>query len=245
MTRLSARLVLTVFAALAASVGCAGSPTRARPEPDVADVAPPPAPPSAPGAPAAAAPAPAPIAAPTTAPLAPEIPGLPSGLPGDRVPAFRTTVRRPDGAAVREETFDSRAAGRPVVYIVTSTTCPYCREYVERMKGLETRWGPRGVDVVHVYPNRGETVAQKVEWHAQKGFRGGQILDANASIARSLAADHTPTAYVVDKAGVIAYRGAIDDSPSGREIAVNYVDAALEAVLAGKPVGVEQTDPPG
>ena len=270
MTQRSSPLVLAAAAAIAAAAGCASgdrAPARpaadARPAAQVAEVRPAPvapevrdvaaAPvvpptPAAPSAPAVVAPteAPAVAAGPHAAPAeVPALPALPGALPGDLVPAFKVTVRRPATPAVREEAFDSRAAGRPVVYIVTSTTCPYCRDYVERMKAIETRWEPRGVDVVHVYPNRSETVPEKVEWHTKMSFKGGQIIDADASIAKGLEADHTPTVYVVDKAGVIAYRGAIDDSPSGKAISANYVDAALEAVLAGKPVEVAQTDPPG
>ena len=55
--------------------------------------------------------------------------------------------------------------------------------------------------------------------------------------------------FVVDPAGKIVYAGAIDDKRSAREsdrkTAHNYVRAALNETLAGKPVTVASTTPYG
>jgi hypothetical protein len=53
--------------------------------------------------------------------------------------------------------------------------------------------------------------------------------------------------YVVDPKGVLVYRGAIDNSPDGEGDSptggklINYVDAAVAAVAAGKPVATPET----
>jgi hypothetical protein len=53
--------------------------------------------------------------------------------------------------------------------------------------------------------------------------------------------------YVIDKTGTLVYSGAIDnspdaegESPAGGSL-VNYVDAALEDLAAGRPVKTPQT----
>ena len=55
--------------------------------------------------------------------------------------------------------------------------------------------------------------------------------------------------FVIDPAGKIVYAGAIDDKRSAREsdrkTANNYVRAALNETLAGKPVTVASTTPYG
>jgi hypothetical protein len=54
--------------------------------------------------------------------------------------------------------------------------------------------------------------------------------------------------YVIDPEGNLIYQGALDDSPStdpNEKAKVNYVEAALEAALAGKPVAVPVTKPYG
>ena len=54
--------------------------------------------------------------------------------------------------------------------------------------------------------------------------------------------------YVVDPKGVLVYRGAIDNSPDGEGDSpaggklVNYVDAAVADVVAGKPVATPETE---
>jgi hypothetical protein len=53
-------------------------------------------------------------------------------------------------------------------------------------------------------------------------------------------ATNTPHMYVIDKAGMLVYAGAIDDKPTTRRGDVagaqNYVRAALQAVAANQPV---------
>ena len=59
----------------------------------------------------------------------------------------------------------------------------------------------------------------------------------------------TPHMYVIDPKGTLIYAGAIDDKPSAdaEDIASsrNHVSAALDEVLAGKPVSVASTKPYG
>jgi len=167
--------------------------------------------------------------------------------PGFRVPAFQATVRRPSPQGVAEQPFDSRATKSATLYVVNSTTCPYCAMYVDRMKALETKYMPLGVDVVHVYPNRAEPAAEKTAWHAKQAFLGGQILDSDAAIARALEADRTPTVYLVTDKGVIVYRGAIDETAQPREgVAPKpWTAAAIEAHLAGRPIAESETEPEG
>src|SRR5581483_3479443 len=56
--------------------------------------------------------------------------------------------------------------------------------------------------------------------------------------------------FVLDPAGEVRYRGLIDDGYSkrlvpNRKVTESYLTAALDAVLAGKPVAVPKTDPIG
>ena len=59
----------------------------------------------------------------------------------------------------------------------------------------------------------------------------------------------TPQMYVIDPDGVLLYNGAIDDKPSARpaslEGAHNYLVAALDEAMAGKPVSTPTSRPYG
>jgi len=73
------------------------------------------------------------------------------------------------------------------------------------------------------------------------------ILDDHAgTVGKAYGAKTTPHMFVIDKQGRLAYEGAIDDDPAGREEKpLNYVDQALTELLAGKAVSVPKTEPYG
>jgi len=75
------------------------------------------------------------------------------------------------------------------------------------------------------------------------------IRDTSGALGRLYDARTTPQYAIIDPQGVLRYAGAIDDkrSPKVGDIAgaTNYVRAALDAGLAGKPIAVAQTQPYG
>ena len=76
-----------------------------------------------------------------------------------------------------------------------------------------------------------------------------KILDEDGHIGKVYDAKTTPHMFVIDAEGNIAYAGAIDNQPSPNpatiEGATNYVSAAIDALEAGQPVEVTQTQPYG
>lgn len=71
------------------------------------------------------------------------------------------------------------------------------------------------------------------------------LVDEKGEIGRMYEAKTTPHMYVIDAKGVLVYRGAIDNAPNGKpeegEKLVNYVDAALTNLKAGKPIATAET----
>lgn len=77
---------------------------------------------------------------------------------------------------------------------------------------------------------------------------GYPILDdSSGSVGKLYGAKTTPNMYIIDPSGILVYSGAIDDDPRGSKDgnALNYVDQALEEILAGKPVTITQSKPYG
>jgi peroxiredoxin len=68
------------------------------------------------------------------------------------------------------------------------------------------------------------------------------LRDETGAVGHAYGATNTPHLFVIDRSGTLVYAGAIDNSPDGEgESAqggtlVNYVDAALEDLAAGRPV---------
>lgn len=72
------------------------------------------------------------------------------------------------------------------------------------------------------------------------------LLDESGKTGRAYGAKVTPELYVIDAGGTLVYHGAIDDkkstNPGDIAGAKNHVAAALEEVLAGKPVTTPKTE---
>lgn len=79
------------------------------------------------------------------------------------------------------------------------------------------------------------------------GLRHPVLLDESGKVGRAYGAAHTPHMYVINPAGQLVYRGAIDNSPDAERAAapdgvvVNYVEQALADVAAGVAVRVADT----
>jgi peroxiredoxin len=71
------------------------------------------------------------------------------------------------------------------------------------------------------------------------------VLDEDGTVGRTWGARATPHMFVVDPAGKVIYAGAIDDKATWRQedvrTAKNYVAAALDEAMAGKPVTTANT----
>lgn len=71
------------------------------------------------------------------------------------------------------------------------------------------------------------------------------LFDERGTVGKLYAAKTTPHMFIINKEGILVYAGAIDDTPSTSKddikTAKNYVTAALDAVLAGKPVETKTT----
>lgn len=77
------------------------------------------------------------------------------------------------------------------------------------------------------------------------------LRDESGTVGKAYGATNTPNMYVIDKTGKVVYAGAIDNSPDGEGKSpqggklVNYVDAALDDVAAGREVKTAVTKPYG
>jgi len=77
------------------------------------------------------------------------------------------------------------------------------------------------------------------------------LRDEAGNVGKAYGVTNTPNMFVIDKTGTVVYAGAIDNSPDGEGQSpqggklVNYVDAALDDVAAGRSVKTALTKPYG
>ena len=70
------------------------------------------------------------------------------------------------------------------------------------------------------------------------------LIDEDGTVGRTYGAKNTPTMYIIDAKGMLAYHGAIDNMASGKPeggAPINYVEKALAEIKEGKPVSVAET----
>jgi peroxiredoxin len=161
---------------------------------------------------------------------------------GEAAPAF--TVNASNGSPVSLSAYK----GKIVVLEWTNHDCPYVRKHYDsgNMQGLQrdaTGQGAVWLTVIssvegtqgYVTPSQADELTT-----SRKAAPTAVLLDTRGATGKAYGATNTPHMYVVDKAGILVYAGAIDDRPTSRRADVqganNYVRAALDAVAAGQPV---------
>lgn len=161
---------------------------------------------------------------------------------GEAAPAF--TVTSTSGAAVSLADYK----GKLVILEWTNHDCPYVRKHYDtgNMQALQRETTGAGVvwlTVISSAPGEQGFVkpAQADDLTtSRKAAPTAVLLDSKGEVGKMYGATNTPHMYLVDKAGVLAYAGAIDDKPTTRRGDVpganNYVRAALQSVNAGQPV---------
>ena len=147
--------------------------------------------------------------------------------------------------------------GKFVVLEWTNPDCQFVQaQYgADAMQALQKEWGARDIvwlTINSTNQNHSEykSPAQMNAWMKDRGAaQKAVLLDSTSATGRAYSAKTTPHMFVIDPTGKILYNGAIDDKRSAREsdrkIANNYVRAALNEAVAGKPVSVASTTPYG
>lgn len=130
----------------------------------------------------------------------------------------------------------------PVVLVFLGAKCPAAQRYAVRLNQLHAVYSKRGVQLIGIYSNYDDTeqeVRQSVQaWNLKFPI----VHDPEGRLARAFGATMTPQAFVIDRKGILRYRGAIDDNRYENRVRSHYLRDALEAILKGKPVKPAATE---
>jgi peroxiredoxin len=123
--------------------------------------------------------------------------------------------------------------------------CPVTQRHLKEntMKELADKFRDKGVTWLAVSSTGSD--AQANAKTVEKGSLNYTILaDTDTAAAKAFGAKATPHMFIIDKSGKVAYAGAIDNDPDGSkkpEQRINYVEKALNELLAGKAVSEPET----
>ena len=125
--------------------------------------------------------------------------------------------------------------------------CPFVKHVQRELARLAVEYRGRGAGIVAISSNDAADYADDgpdslKEMALDLGFSFPVCYDESQDVAKAYAAACTPDFFLFDRARRLAYRGQLDDSRPGNGKPVTGADlrAALDAVLAGRPVGRDQ-----
>lgn len=166
---------------------------------------------------------------------------------GDAAPAFSATGS--NGETVTLEGLK----GKVVVLEWTNDGCPFVKKHYDsgNMQALQKKAAADDVvwlSVISSAPGKQGHVdgagANELT-KSRDAAPAAVLLDPEGAIGRLYDAKTTPHMFVIDKDGVLVYRGAIDSissaDPADIEKSTNYVDVALEALKTGGKIEVTST----
>jgi peroxiredoxin len=151
----------------------------------------------------------------------------------------------------------SQYKGKTVVLEWFNPECPFVKKHYGsgNMQKLQQEYTGKGVVWLTIDSNapgtEGNLTAEQAEkiLTAWKTHQTALLLDPEGKAGRAYGAKNTPNMVIINPEGKIAYEGAIDSkaTPNPADIpnSTNYVKAALDESLTGKPVTTSQTKPYG
>ena len=137
----------------------------------------------------------------------------------------------------QNRTLKSLKGKNGTVLIFIAVQCPVSNAYNERMEKLAQDYKARGINVVGINANAPEDAAAVKAHATEKKLTFTILKDPGNKLADKLGATRTPEAYFLDTNNKLMYHGRIDNSQNPAQIESNDLRDALDASLAGKPIG--------
>lgn len=148
------------------------------------------------------------------------------------------------------------AKAEVLVIIFTCNHCPTAQAYEGRIKRLAADYKNKGVALVAISSNDPKAVRLDELGYSDLGdsledmkirakrmkFNFPYLYDgATQKVSRAYGPVATPHVFIFDKARKLRFVGRIDDSEKPKGVKVRDTRNAIEALLAGKEVGVKKT----
>ncbi len=161
---------------------------------------------------------------------------------GTRAPEF--TLSDTTGMPVSSSDFEEAPA---LLVVFMCNHCPYVKHVREHLVELVKEYQARGVAAVGINSNDAETYPEDspelmAEEAKKFGYTFPYLYDEKQDVARAYQAACTPDFFLFDAERRLVYRGQMDSSRpgNGRPVTGEDLRAALEALLRGEEVNLEQ-----
>ncbi len=136
------------------------------------------------------------------------------------------------------------------IIVFDCNTCPYSRAYDERIVALSKKYAPQNFPLIAINANdpessSGDSFDNMVKDARRKGYDFPYLVDETQEVAKAYGATNTPHVFGLIRNGsklTVAYIGTMDDNARNpSDVTKKYVENAVDALLAGKPVTTTKT----
>lgn len=134
-----------------------------------------------------------------------------------------------------------------VLVMFSCNTCPYVIKNQERTKAIAEYAQKNGMGVILFNSNEAkrdsdDSFEAMQEYAKKQGYNWYYAADAKSTIADAFGATRTPEVFLINKAGIIVYKGAIDDNPSEAEnVKRQHLKIAIDEAVKGKAISVKES----
>lgn len=157
---------------------------------------------------------------------------------GSPAPAFALT----DVVSGKTVTLADFSEKKALVVMFICRHCPYVQHVKSALARLAADYADEGVGFVAISSNDpaaypADAPESLAEMAREEGFAFPLLFDEAQSAARAYTAVATPDTFIFDGERKLVYRGQLDDTrPDGAPATAADVRAALDALLAGRPI---------
>ncbi|MEM7555968.1 MAG: thioredoxin family protein [Cyanobacteria bacterium P01_A01_bin.84] len=140
---------------------------------------------------------------------------------------------------------------RAIAVISMCNRCPYVNKYIEQLKSIQDEFTEHGFTLIGM---NGADATQNINENLEnmKAFAQKHELnfpytwDSTQDVTRSFGATKTPMAFLIDKEGVVRYKGKIDNKQlDTSSVTEYYLKDAIATLLQEKTISIQETLPIG
>ena len=151
------------------------------------------------------------------------------------------------GVDGKTHSLDELKKAKAVVVVFTCNHCPVAQAYEQRLIKLANERRKQGVAFVAIsvsdYEADNLEAMKKRATELKLPF--AYLHDPTQQIGKKYGALWTPSVFLLDAKRRVVYMGGVDDSMYPEKVDRRFLKDAIDAVLTGKPVEIEETKPAG
>lgn len=169
--------------------------------------------------------------------------GLTSPVAADKLPSLTPLTAR-DIRGITHTLPEPKS--RATVLIFIAHDCPISNSYAPEISRLAAKYGSRGVSISLVYAEPDFTDAKAAAHEKAYSYKLPAFTSLWRTLVRATGVTATPEAVALSPEGAVLYRGRIDNQYADLGVRRYHstsadLAAALDDILAGKPVRTTQT----